>query len=118
MIIVGSESLSDEETFLLSVLAQLTGTVIAKLELLAAERASTQRIGTLNTELESTVATLTRIMEVHHRLNEIVANAGEMGIAETLHRLTRFPVFIQDAHGNTRAATGDVPGGSPRTRST
>jgi PAS domain S-box-containing protein len=39
LIIVGSEALSDEETFLLSVLAQLSGTVIAKLELVAAEQA-------------------------------------------------------------------------------
>jgi len=110
LIIVGSEALADEETFLLSVLAQLAGTVIAKLELIAAEQASAQRIATLNTELESTVSTLTRIMEVHDRLNEIVPNAGEMGIAETLHQLTTFGVFIQDAQGNTRAATGDVPG--------
>jgi PAS domain S-box-containing protein len=110
LIIVGSEALSDEEIFLFSVLAQLSGTVIAKLELIAAEQASAQRIAALNTELESTVATLTRIMEVHHRLNEIVANAGEMGIAQTLHELTTFGVFIQDARGNTRAATGDVPG--------
>jgi PAS domain S-box-containing protein len=109
LIIVGSEALSDEETFLLSVLAQLSGTVIAKLELIAAEQASTQRIAALNTELESTISTLTRIMEVHHRLNEMT-NAGEMGIAETLHELTTFGVFIQDAGGNTRAATGDVPG--------
>jgi PAS domain S-box-containing protein len=110
LIVAGSEDLSDEETFLLSVLAQLSGTVIAKLELIATEKASAQRIAALNTELESTVSTLTRIMQVHHRLNEIVANAGEMGIAETLHQLTTFGVFIQDAGGNTRYATGDVPG--------
>jgi PAS domain S-box-containing protein len=110
LIIVGSEALADEETFLLSVLAQLSGTVIAKLELIAAERASTQRIAALVTELESTVSTLTRIMEVYRRLNEIVANAGEMGIAETLHELTTFGVFIQDVHGNTRTVIGDVPG--------
>ncbi len=110
LIIVGSKALSEEETFLLSVLAQLSGTVIAKLELIATERASAQRIAALNAELESTVSTLTKIMEVHHRLNEIVANAGEMGIAETLHQLTTFPIFIQDVDGNTRAATSDVPG--------
>jgi len=110
LIIVGSEELSDEEIFLLSVLAQLSGTVIAKLELIATEQASAQRIAALNTELSCSVSTLTRIMEVHHRLNEIVANAGEMGIAETLHQLTTFGVFIQDAGGNTRYATGDVPG--------
>ncbi len=110
LVIAGSEPLSDEETFLLSVLAQLCGTVIAKLELIAAERANTQRGAALNAKLESTVSALTRIMEIHLRLNEIVANAGEMGIAETLHRLTRFPVLIQDVHGNTRATAGDVPG--------
>src|SRR5215469_4911399 len=83
LVTVGTEPPSDEETFLLSVLAQLCGTVIAKLELLAAERASTQRAAALNAELESTnaelestVSTLTKIMETHRRLNEIVATAG------------------------------------------
>jgi PAS domain S-box-containing protein len=111
LMIAGSEPLSDEEIFLLSVLAQMCGTVIAKLELIAAERANTQRVASLNTELASAVSALTRIMETHRRLNEIVANAGETGIAETLHRLTTFPVLIQDAHGDTRATAGDVPGG-------
>ncbi len=110
LMIAGSEPLSDEETFLLSVLAQLCGTVIAKLELIAAEQANTQRVAALNAELESAVSRLTRIMEIHRRLNEIVANAGEMGIAETLHRLTTFSVLIQDVHGNTRATAGDAPG--------
>jgi PAS domain S-box-containing protein len=50
LVIVGTEALSDEETFLFSVLAQLSGTVIAKLELIAAEQASTERIAALNTE--------------------------------------------------------------------
>ena len=111
LMIAGSEPLSDEEIFLLSVLAQMCGTVIAKLELIAAERANTQRVASLNTELASAVSALTRIMETHRRLNEIVANAGEMGIAETLHQLTTFPVLIQDAHGDTRATAGAVPGG-------
>jgi PAS domain S-box-containing protein len=110
LMIAGSEPLSDEEIFLLSVLAQMCGTVIAKLELIAAERANSQRVASLNAELESAVSTLTRIMETHHGLNEIVANAGERGIAKTLHQLTTFPVLIQDVHGNTRATAGDVPG--------
>jgi PAS domain S-box-containing protein len=38
LIVTGSEDLSDQETFLLSVLAQLCGTVIASQELIAAER--------------------------------------------------------------------------------
>ena len=109
LVTVGTEPPSREETFLLSVLAQLCGTVITKLELIAAERANIQRVATLNAELESTVSTLTKIMETHRRLNEVVAAAGEMGIAMTLHRLTAFPVLIQDVHGNTRAASGEAP---------
>jgi hypothetical protein len=89
LVTAGTKPPSDEETFLLSVLAQLCGTVIAKLELIAAERANVQRVATLNAELESTVSTLTKIMETHRRLNEIVATAGEMGIAVTLHRALR-----------------------------
>jgi hypothetical protein len=85
---------------------ELDGTVIAKLELLAAERASTEQAARLNTDLESTVSTLNKIMEIHRQLNEIVVNAGEAGIAQTLHQLTGFPVLIQDMHGNTRASAG------------
>ena len=109
LVVAGADPISGEEKFLLSVLAQLCGTVIAKLELLAAERANIERVASLNAGLESTVSTLTKIMETHRQLNEIVANAGEAGIAKTLHQLTRFPVLIQDVHGNTRAAAGDVP---------
>src|ERR1700759_849795 len=44
LVVIGGESLSTEEIFLLSVLAQLCGTVIAKLELIAAERLNARRI--------------------------------------------------------------------------
>jgi sugar diacid utilization regulator len=111
LVVGAADPLSAEEKFLLSVLVQLCGTVIAKLELLAAERASTERVAQLNTDLESTVSTLSKIMETHRRLNEIVVNAGEAGIAQTLHQLTGFPVLIQDVHGNTRASAGDLPAG-------
>jgi len=111
LVVAATDPLSAEEKFLLSVLVQLCGTVIAKLELLAAERASTERVAQLNTDLESTVSTLSKIMETHRQLNEIVVNAGEAGIAQTLHQLTGFPVFIQDVHGNTRASAGDLPAG-------
>jgi sugar diacid utilization regulator len=109
LVTAGTRPPSDEEIFLVSVLAQLCSTVIAKLELIAAERASTQRAAALNAQLESTVSTLTKIMETHRQLNEIVASAGEMGIALTLHRLTGFPVVIQDVHGNIRATAGEAP---------
>jgi sugar diacid utilization regulator len=108
LVTIGPKPPSDQETFLLAVLAQLCGTVIAKQELIAAERTSSQRVAALNTELESTVSTLTKIMGIHRQLNEIVATAGEMGIAMTLHRLTAFPVLIQDMHGNIRASVGEA----------
>jgi sugar diacid utilization regulator len=111
LVVAGTSPLSGQDKFLLTVLAQQCGTVIAKLELLAAERANTERVASLNADLEATVSTLTKTMETHRQLNEIVANAGEAGIAKTLHQLTRFPVLIQDVHGNTRAAAGDVPSG-------
>jgi sugar diacid utilization regulator len=111
LVVTAADPLSAEEKFLLSVLVQLCGTVIAKLELLAAERASTERASRLNADLESTVSTLSKIMEIHRQLNEIVVSAGEAGIAETLHQLTGFPVLIQDVHGNIRASAGDLPAG-------
>ncbi len=91
LVVASAESLSAEEIFLLTVLAQLSGTVIARLEL---------------------VSTLTKIMEVHHRLNEIVASAGETGIAETLHQLTGFGVVIQNERGRTRATAGETADGA------
>lgn len=116
LVVLGSESLTAEEIFLLSVLAQLCGTVIAKLELIAAERVNARRVAELNAELESTVATLTKIMEIHRRLNGTVTSAGEAGLAATLHQLTSFGVVITDEKGHARATAGHVPdAGLPRT---
>jgi PAS domain S-box-containing protein len=52
-LIVAGGDLSEQETFLLSVLAQLCGTVIASQELIAAERARLRQIAELNAELET-----------------------------------------------------------------
>lgn len=109
LITLGSEPLSSQDAFLLSALAQLCGAVIGKLERVSAERANLPRAATRNAELGPTVSSLTRITEIHRRLTEIGANAGEKGIAYTLHELTALPVLIQDEHGNPRAIAGDVP---------
>jgi signal transduction histidine kinase len=106
---MGSEPLSSQDAFLLSLVAQLCGAVIGKLELVSAEQANFRRVATRNAELESSVSSLTRIMEIHRRLTEICANAGEIGIADTLHELTTLPVLILDGRGNPRAIAGDVP---------
>jgi PAS domain S-box-containing protein len=111
LIVTGSEGLSDQETFLLSVLAQLCGAVIASQELIAAERERLGQIAALNAELETTVSTLARLMEIHRSLTAIAASGGQAGIAATLHELTSYPVLIVDAGGNAGAAAGPVPGG-------
>ena len=110
LVVNGSEDLSDQQTFLLSVLAQLCGTVIASQELITAERERLSQIAALNAELEETVSALARRMEIHRSLTEIAASGGEAGIAAILHQLTRHPVLIVDVQGNTRAAAGPVPG--------
>src|ERR1700683_3634023 len=76
LIVTGSEDLSDQETFLLSVLAQLCGTVIASQESIAAERERLSQIAVLNTELEATVSALARLMEIHRSLSGMVASGG------------------------------------------
>jgi DNA-binding PucR family transcriptional regulator len=109
LVIAGGVEPSDEEKFLLTVLAQLCGTVISKAQLFAAERAGKLEMAELNARLESTVNTLTKVMDTHRQLNEVAASdRGEEGIAEVLFRLTGLPVIVQDAHGNVRASAGDV----------
>jgi PAS domain S-box-containing protein len=109
LIVTGSEDLSDQETFLLSVLAQLCGAVIAGQESIAAERTRLRQIAALNAELEATVATLARLMEIHRSLTGIAASGGQAGIAATLHQLTSFPVLIVDVSGVIRMTAGQMP---------
>jgi PAS domain S-box-containing protein len=110
LIVTGHEDLSDQETFLLSVLAQLCGTVIASQESIAAERERLTQIAALNAELEATVATLARLMEMRRSLTGIAASGGQAGIAATLHQLTGFPVLIVDEHGDIGMTAGQLPG--------
>ena len=103
LVVSGPDDLSDQETFLLTVLAQLCGSVIANQEL---------------------ISTLARRMEIHRSLTGTVATDGQAGIAGTLHQLTGYPVLIVDTQGNTRATAGPArasasrssagqPGGGP-----
>jgi len=110
LVVTGGQDLSAQQTFLLSVLAQLCGAVIASLETIASERDRLGQIAALNGELEATVSALARLMEIHRSLTAVAAGGGQAGIAATLHQLTGYPVLIMDAKGNTRAAAGQVPG--------
>jgi PAS domain S-box-containing protein len=67
LIVTGGKDLSDQETFLLSVLAQLCGTVIANQELIAAERARLTQIAALNAELEEARAAVLALSEARQR---------------------------------------------------
>jgi len=76
LITFGSEPLSNQNAFLLSELAQLCGAVIGKLELVSAEQANLRQAATRNAELESTVSSLTRILEA---ANDAVINVDRQG---------------------------------------
>jgi PAS domain S-box-containing protein len=112
-LVVTGGDLSEQEVFLLSVLAQLCGTVIANQELIAAERERVAQVAALNAELEVTVSALARLMEIHRSLTGSVADGGETGIATTLYQLTGYPVLIIDVGGHPRAAAGPLPGDHP-----
>jgi PAS domain S-box-containing protein len=79
LIVTGSRDLSDQETFLLSVLAQLCGTVIANQELIAAERERLTQIAGLNAELEARG-------EANREREIAEARAAESALSEARHR--------------------------------
>jgi PAS domain S-box-containing protein len=72
LVIVGAGNLSDQESFLLSVLAQLCGTVIAKLELIVSGRASTEQ-AVAEAELRS---------QADHERDIAQARAAELAASE------------------------------------
>jgi PAS domain S-box-containing protein len=86
LIVTGSEDLSDQEAFLLSVLAQLCGTVIAGQELIAAERERLSEIAALNAELETTVSTVARLMEADREREVAEARAAVLAASEARQR--------------------------------
>jgi hypothetical protein len=88
LVVSGPVDLSEQEVFLLSVLAQLCGTVIASQEL---------------------ISTLAKRMDIRS-LTRIVPSGGQAGIAATLHQLTGYPVLIVDLQGNPSAVAGQGPG--------
>src|SRR5580658_8378580 len=65
LIVTGSEDLSEQETFLLSVLAQLCGTVIASQESIAAERERLSQIAAL--KVAETRASVLAVSEARQR---------------------------------------------------
>ncbi|MFC7504123.1 PucR family transcriptional regulator [Nocardioides sp. CPCC 206347] len=98
---------SQEEGFLIKVLAQQTAVAASNARLRAIERQQTVELESANAALEQTVADLRRGTEIHARLTAAVASGeGSNGIAQILHELSGRPVAIEDRHGNLRAWAG------------
>lgn len=107
---------TQEEYFLIKVVAQQTAVAISNARLRALERLQTVKLESANEALESTVATLRRGTQIHERLTAAVASGeGSSGIAQVLHELTHRPVAIEDRYGNLRAWAGpDEPTPYPK----
>jgi len=116
---------SEDQRFLLGVLAQQTGAALANAVLHRDQRAHAQALATLNDEMAAvnqrltvTVADLERHTRIHEVLTAVTAaGTGEQGIATALHDLTGLPVAVEDAFGNLRAWAGpDQPAPYPKAR--
>ena len=100
---------SDHEKFLVAALAQTCGLAISNAELLETVRASATTTSALNAQLETTVASLRKAMQIHQRLNDVaVGQQGENGVATALFELTGRCVRIEDRYGNLRASAGET----------
>jgi sugar diacid utilization regulator len=96
-----------DEFFLLKALGQQLAGALANASMHRRERAYTDNLRDLNTELSASIARLEQQTAVHEELNRVPASgAGEAGIADTLHRLTALPVAIEDQFGNLRVWSG------------
>src|SRR5690349_13960285 len=98
---------SDEERFLIQVVAQQTGVAVSNARLHAKECATAAELAATNAVLAETVASLRRSMDIHERLTRVaVSGDGQPGIARALHELTGMPVAIEDRYGNMSAWAG------------
>jgi sugar diacid utilization regulator len=100
------EPRSDEQ-FALRVLAQQTGIALANARQNARERAATLELRAANDALGTATAALESTMAIHERLTRVaIRREGQEGIAQAVHELTRYPVVVEDRHGNLRAWAG------------
>ncbi|MGW7489887.1 PucR family transcriptional regulator [Streptomyces sp. NPDC054786] len=105
---------TDDEYFLLRVLAQQTAAGLTHALARRAERDRTRQLRQVNDDRAATNARLTTSVSelehqrsVHEMLSDASANDdGVQGIAGALHRITGYPVAIEDRFGNLRAWAG------------
>lgn len=95
---------TENERFLLQVLAQQAGIALANASLRSRERARAA-------ELRAANLALRRSIDIHDRLTHVAAlGEGQDGIARAVYELTGHPTYIEDCFGNLRAWAGpDYP---------
>jgi hypothetical protein len=103
-LVVGAEARpAESERFLLRVLGQQTGVVLANARLHHRER---ERAA----ELLASHRALLRSVEIHDRLTRVAAGGeGQQGIARAVHELTDLPAAVEDRFGNLHAWAGPDP---------
>ena len=108
LVVASAEAPPDQgERFLLQVLSQQTGVALVNARLHANERATADELQRTNDILAGTVRALERTTEIHARFTAVAAaGEGQEGIAQALHKLTGFPVAVEDRYGNLRAWAG------------
>ncbi|MFC5237398.1 PucR family transcriptional regulator [Pseudonocardia zijingensis] len=114
-LVVGADTApSEDELFLLQVLAQQTGRALTTAALHQRDGETARELRTLNVKLAeanerlaASVNDLERRREIHEKLTAVAASgAGEAGISEILHQLTGLPVAVEDRFGNLLAWAG------------
>jgi sugar diacid utilization regulator len=114
-LVVGAEAEpSENQLFLLRMLAQQTGGALTGAALHSREREIAQQLRKANSDLEdvnrelvTSVAALEGRRKAHEALASVAATgSGESGIADALFRLTGLGVAVEDRFGNLRAWAG------------
>jgi DNA-binding PucR family transcriptional regulator len=100
MLVSGDQEPSEEEQFVLTVLAQQAGVAVANARVHARDRATAA-------ELQQVNAVVQRSLDIHDRLTRVTtAGEGREGIARAVYELTGYPVTIEDRFGNLGAWAG------------
>src|SRR6195952_787772 len=98
---------------MLEVLAQRAGAALACAEIHQRDVRRARQLEESNKDLTSAVQRLEAWTHVHELLETAVAaGGGEEGVVEALHRITGYPICVEDRFGNLRAWSG--PGRPPR----
>ena len=101
---------SQEQQFMLRVLAQETGIALSNTWLHTRERSRSSELREANEALEATVAALQRSTATHRRLDRVAVDGeGIAGIAAVVNELTSYPVSVEDPAGNVLASVGSPP---------